>query len=177
MFGFLFKRKPAEPSPPSSPVPAPAAEVAPGTHLHFDPGLVAELKADHGQLVALFQQVGESAVRRDSQALAERLTRFGDSLRGHVLKENVRLYVYLKHSLQSDENSLAVMQEFAREMHQIGQAVTGFLQKYTQVSQWDDAQWDVFDRDLGAVGKVLTRRIETEENTLYPLYMPPGQYG
>lgn len=179
MFDFLFKRKTAAPAPVAEPVKEPvqvASDVAPGTHLHYDPQLVHELLADHGRLVELFQDVSRLAQQRDSEALTEQLARFGDNLRGHVLKENVRLYVYLRHSLQADEDSLAIMQEFAHEMHQIGRAVSDFLRKYTQVPHWDDSQWAVFDRDLSAVGKVLTRRIQTEENTLYPLYLPPGDY-
>lgn len=177
MFEFLFKRKQAAPV--AAPAPAKATEardVAPGTQLHFNPELIVELKADHHRLVALFSELVDTARQRASQPLTERLALFGDSLRGHVLKENVRLYVYLKHNLQSDEDSLAIMQEFAHEMHQIGRAVTDFLHRYTKVEQWDDAQWAVFSRDLDAIGKVLTRRIETEENTLYPLYLPPSNY-
>lgn len=178
MFEFLFRRRHSESPHAAEPRKERdvSAEVAPGTHLHYDPRLVTELSADHVSLLSLFKEIAALAERRDSSALTDRLTRFGDLLRGHVLKENVRLYVYLKHTLQSDEDSLAIMQQFAQEMHHIGRAVTDFLQKYHEVEEWDASQWAVFARDLGNVGKVLSRRIETEENTLYPLYLPPGDY-
>ena len=151
--------------------------IAPGTNIRFDPKLVSELKVDHGQLVSQFQEIVATTGKRDNDLLVKQFAKFGSTLRGHILKENVRFYVYLKSSLQSDESSLSIMQEFAQEMQQIGRAVTDFLHKYTSVAKWDEAQWAVFERDLNAVGQVLTSRIETEENTLYPLYLPPGNYG
>lgn len=156
--------------------PASAAGNAPGTSIRYDAKLVDELKSDHGNLISLFTEIVKTSAKRDDNLLVTQLNNFGFSLRGHILKENVRFYVYLRSSLQADESSLSIMQEFAQEMQQIGRAVTDFLHKYTNVAQWDDAQWAVFERDLHAVGGVLTKRIETEENTLYPLYLPPGSY-
>jgi len=173
MFDFLFKQRKDDAD---NPLENDSATIAPGTNIHYDPKLVAELKSDHGDLISLFTDIATTAEQRDSDLLTRQLAKFGTMLRGHILKENVRFYVYLKASLRSDESSLSIMQEFAVEMQQIGRAVTDFLHKYTTVPHWDDAQWAVFERDLNAVGGVLTKRIETEENTLYPLYMPPGSY-
>jgi hypothetical protein len=36
--------------------------------------------------------------------------------------------------------------------------------------------WQSFQQEVGGIGKVLTKRIETEENILYPLYLPPQEY-
>lgn len=172
MFDFLFGHKHSE----ADEAAAKKTAIAPGNGINYDANLVAELKADHGLLVALFSGIVSTTAQRDDKMLAEQLNAFGQKLRGHLLKENVRFYVYLKNSLQSDENSLAIMQDFAREMQQIGRAVTDFLNKYTRVAQWDDAQWAVFERDLNGVGRVLTQRIESEEGTLYTLYLPPSGY-
>ncbi|MBI5329194.1 MAG: hemerythrin domain-containing protein [Betaproteobacteria bacterium] len=174
MFDFLFRRKTETPAP--APASTPAADVAPGTHLHYDPHLTPELLADHKALLGQFGAVLSATGKRDSSAVIELLNRFGDDLRGHILKENIRLYVYLKHSLQNDEDSLEIMQGFSREMHQIGRAVTDFLHRYTHENTWDEAHWVVFERDLKGVGGVLGKRIQTEESVLYPLYLPPTDY-
>lgn len=176
MLKFLFGKKQDESSLASEPANTKSGGIAPGTNIHFDPELVSELESDHAQLISLFTEIVETTGQRNGNRLVVQLNKFGNTLRGHILKENVRFYVYLKFSLQSDESSLAIMQEFAQEMQKIGRAVTDFLYKYTTVAKWDEAQWAIFDRDLHAVGKVLTNRIETEENTLYPLYLPPGSY-
>lgn len=174
MFDFLFRRK-AESAPPTPP--AQTEPSAPGTRLHYDAALVEELLADHKALLAQFGAILKATTRRDNATVITSLIDFGDHLRGHILKENVRLYVYLKHSLETDEDSLEIMHGFSREMHQIGRAVTDFLHRYTHETIWDDAHWVVFERDLKAVGGVLGKRIQTEEGVLYPLYLPPASYG
>ena len=178
MFDFLFRRKPETPAaqPVPAPAPAPASNVAPGTHLQHDATLVPELLGDHKSLLGQFKEIVQATGQRDSAAVVAQLSRFGDDLRGHILKENIRLYVYLKHSLQSDEDSLEIMHGFSREMHQIGRAVTDFLHRYTHEGVWDEVHWVVFERDLKAVGGVLVKRIQTEESLLYPLYLPPEHY-
>lgn len=175
MFDFLFGHKQNETGQADNTA-AQKNTNSPGTGINYDPNLVAELKSDHGQLISLFTRIVATSSQRNDQLITEQLNEFGQKLRGHLLKENVRFYVYLKNSLQADENSMSIMQDFSHEMQQIGRAVTDFLHKYTNVPQWDEAQWAVFDRDLGSVGKVLTRRIESEEDTLYTLYLPPSNY-
>lgn len=180
MFDFLFRRKPATPIPAAIPAASPSAPEpisAPGTRLHYDARLVEELLADHKGLMAQFGTILHATGKRDSETVVSSLIDFGDHLRGHIFKENVRLYVYLKHSLEADEDSLEIMHGFSREMHQIGRAVTDFLHRYTHETVWDDAHWVVFERDLKAVGGVLGKRIQTEEGVLYPLYLPPASYG
>ncbi|HEY6095780.1 MAG TPA: hemerythrin domain-containing protein [Gallionellaceae bacterium] len=171
MFDFLFGRKESETNE-TAETARKDAPAAPGNGISYDPNLIAELKLDHSHLLSLFANIISTTNQRNEKLLVEQLNEFGQKLRGHLLKENVRFYVYLKNSLRSDENSLAIMQDFSHEMQQIGRAVTDFLHKYISVPQWDDAQWAVFDRDLNAVGKVLGRRIESEEDTLYTLYLP-----
>lgn len=175
MFEFLFGRKQNETTQPEDTV-TQKKPGSPGTGIDYDPNLIAELKSDHAQLISLFTKIVSTTSQRNDQLLIKQLNEFGQKLRGHLLKENVRFYVYLKNSLQSDENSLRIMQDFSHEMQLIGRAVTDFLHKYTNVPQWDDAQWAVFERDLKSVGNVLTQRIESEEGTLYTLYLPPGTY-
>ena len=113
MFDFLFKKNKAEDAPIET-----EEGIAPGTNIRFDPKLVSELKSDHQKLVKLFTELVSIAGQRDSQLLTKNLSNFGSLLRGHILKENVRLYVYLKSSLQADEDSLGIMQGFSQEMNQ-----------------------------------------------------------
>jgi DNA polymerase/3'-5' exonuclease PolX len=93
-----------------------------------------------------------------------------------LLKENVRFYVYLQHSLEGDAENAAIMHEFRREMQHIGKAVADFLHKYTTEGEWDGMMWQSFQQEVGGIGKVLVKRIQTEENVLYPLYLPVQDY-
>lgn len=173
MFGYLFGRNKGGTSP--SEQPEATAEETATTGIRYDPSLISELKSDHGRLVSLFQDIAAITNKRDARLLTRQLDEFGDKLREHLLKENVRFYVYLKSSLPPDGSNLATSQTFAREMQQIGRVVTNFLHKYTSIGQWEDGHWPAFESELAAIGRVLTQRIESEEGTLYPLYLPPGE--
>jgi hemerythrin-like domain-containing protein len=103
------------------------------------------------------------------------LQEFGSLLQGHLLKENIKLYVYLQHALANDPDNAALMQGFRKEMNGISRTVTRFLKHYGE-ENWDRQRQEKFGHDLQAIGEVLVKRIETEESVLYPLYMAPGSY-
>lgn len=165
MFGFFKKRKKAEVS----------EGTAPGTQIHYHSDLVPELHEDHQQLLKLFGEISEANQERDYGRLARVLDEFGSLLRGHLLTENVKLYVYLQHALANDPDNNVLMQEFRTEMHGISKVVTKFLREYSK-GEWNDQRHDRFSAELGKIGEVLVKRIETEEQVLYPLYMPPESY-
>lgn len=182
MFEFLWKSK-AQPAPSEAPKQAepprqPQAQqgTAPDTHLHYDPNLVPSLVVDHKTLLWIFGEIGAAIDQKNRALVQERLGNFGDALRGHLLKENVRFYVYLQHSLKADPDNAAIMHDFRKEMQQIGKAVADFLHKYTAEGEWDEAMWKSFQEQIDGIGKVLVKRIKTEEDVLYPLYFPPEDY-
>lgn len=174
MFEFLWGKKKHE-----EPKAAAPQGVAPGSQLHYDPNLVTGLIEDHHTLLGIFTQVIHAMDEKDMALVKEKLTELGDALRGHLLKENIRFYVYLQHSLEDDAENAAIMHEFRNEMQHIGKAVADFLLKYTAENDgwvWDEKMWQNFQEEIGGIGKVLTKRIQTEENILYPLYLPPAEY-
>ncbi|MBZ0126685.1 MAG: hemerythrin HHE cation-binding protein [Rhodocyclales bacterium] len=175
MFDFLFRKgKSVEASPAAvAPPPAPATpeKAAPGTAIRFHPELVAELKHDHQVLLTLFASIQSAFKEGRLQAVVEHLEAFRTSIQSHLLKENVRLYIYLEHQLAGDETSHQLIHDFRHEMDGIGKAVVAFLAKYKDLSV-DGNLVASFGRDLEAVGKVLVDRIQREEETLYPLYAP-----
>lgn len=175
MFDFLFRKgKSAEASPAAvAPPPASATpeKAAPGTAIRFHPELVAELKHDHQVLLTLFASIQSAFKEGRLQAVVEHLEAFRTSIQSHLLKENVRLYIYLEHQLAGDETSHQLIHDFRHEMDGIGKAVVAFLAKYKDLSV-DGNLVASFGRDLEAVGKVLVDRIQREEETLYPLYAP-----
>lgn len=176
MFDFLFRKgKSVEPNPaavaPAPPAPATPEKAAPGTAIRYHPGLVAELKHDHQVLLTLFASIQAAFKEGRLQAVVEHLEAFRTSIQSHLLKENVRLYIYLEHQLAGDATSHQLIHDFRHEMDGIGKAVVGFLAKYKDLSV-DGNLVASFGRDLEAVGKVLVDRIQREEATLYPLYAP-----
>lgn len=100
---------------------------------------------------------------------ASLLEKFRVRLQGHLLTENVRLYIYLEHQLAGDPSSFALIHEFRQEMDGIGKALAAFLRKYQNLAA-EPGLAPAFVDELAGVGKVLVERIQREEATLYPLY-------
>jgi len=174
MFG-LFKRLKHRKSEAPSSAKESSEGTAPGTEIHYHRDLVPELLNDHQILLKRFGEIAEAERRGEFHRLPGLLEEFGSLLRGHLLKENVKLYIYLQHALANDPDNAALIQGFRTEMHGISRTVTKFLKHYGQ-KEWDGQRREQFGADLDKIGEVLVRRIQTEEEVLYPLYLPPESY-
>jgi len=148
---------------------------ADGTEISYRPQLVEELKRDHRQLEFSFGALVAAHREGDFDACVDKLKRFTSILRAHLLKENLHLYVYLKHALRSDSEATALMNSMRIEMQHIGKTLNAFATEYVS-SPWDEAKRYQLGIDLHKIAGVLKQRIATEESTLYPLYMPPDRY-
>lgn len=176
LFDFLFgKKKTPEADPQAAdaaPLPTTAAErAAPGTTINFSADLVPQLKADHQALLATFGQIKQAHEAGKLAEVSAGLEHFRSQMMAHLLKENVRFYIYLEHALAADPASQGLVHEFRQEMNGIGKAVMAFLDKYRQIAI-DTSLAGSFGADLSSVGSVLVQRIHNEEEALYPLYLP-----
>ncbi|SCZ58485.1 hemerythrin domain-containing protein [Thiohalomonas denitrificans] len=169
MFGLFKKNEPTEPDAEASS--SEAFPTAPGTEIRYSPELVEKLKEDHKDLIELYGQIAEEFAQADYKAVSQSLARFRGLLQGHLLTENVRLYIYLDRQFAHDDTKSELIRKFRREMDGIGRAATNFLRKYEAIGVNTELA-DAFKRDFNEVGQVLVQRIEREESTLYPLYMP-----
>lgn len=159
---MLFKKKPA-----AQPEYAPA----PGTEIRYSPELIPQLLDDHAFLYKTYEKIQQCFAQKDYRSVAKLLGEFRSTLQGHVLKENVRLYIYLERTLGRHPTSGELIQEFRREMDGIARTVMTFLKKYEALDV-DRNLAASFKQDFTALGELLTQRLKREEGTLYPLYMP-----
>ncbi|MBW7903236.1 MAG: hemerythrin domain-containing protein [Rhodocyclaceae bacterium] len=173
LFDRLFGKREAAPAtaagPPAPAAPPRQATAAPGTSIHYHAGLIDKLTGDHRTLLRLFGDTQAAALAGDVALAAARLEEFRAALQDHLLTENIRLYVYLEHTLAADAQSHALIHGFRHEMDGIGRAVVGFLDKYRDLAAHPERAAE-FAEDLAGIGKVLVERIRREEETLYPLY-------
>lgn len=144
---------------------------APGTSIRYSADLVERLVRDHRLMLERFTAISEAAHAGRLDEVVPLLERFRVDLHAHLLVENVRLYVYLEHTLADDPVSHALMHEFRHDMDDIGKKVVAFLARYVRLGE-DPALAHSFVADLERVGSVLVDRIQREEDTLYPLYAP-----
>jgi hypothetical protein len=142
-----------------------------GFGITYDPELVPALKHDHTKLVQLFGQVGDEAGRGDFSEIPQMLMAFKVHLEGHLIAENVRFYNYVENAMQGDAENTALIRSFRREMNAIARGVVDFVKKY-QLVHFDETLREEFMEDYRTVGGLLAQRIEREESSLYPLYIP-----
>lgn len=175
MFGFLFRKstRPDVSEKASREEPSRAGEgaSAPGTTIRYSADLIGRLKGDHARLLAVFARIQQAFEQQDLASVSRALAEFRAAIQGHLLAENVRLYIYLEHQLADDGASSELIRGFRHEMDGIGKAVMSFLNKYKNIAA-EPMLAESFGGDLAAVGEVLVSRIEREEATLYPLYVP-----
>jgi hypothetical protein len=144
---------------------------APGTAIHHDPRLIHTLKDDHRLLLDIYKAIDTARAEGNLLTVQTRLGQFRMVLQDHLLKENIRLYVYLEHVLKGDAVSHELMHEFRHEMDGIGRVVVGFLTKYREIGIHPELAAE-FGKDFAAIGEALVGRIRREEDTLYPMYAP-----
>lgn len=149
--------------------------VAPNTQITYDPELIDRLKNQHQELIALYTKIKEADESLDYDVVRSTLTEFKNLFHSHILLENVKLYIYLKHVFAADEDSSAIAMEMRKEMGSIGKVVNQFIQKYT-APVWTDVMKISFADELEIIGAALVDRINMEEESLYTLYYPPDMY-
>lgn len=146
---------------------------APGTSIRYSAALVERLVRDHRGMLERFGAIRSAARAGRFDEVVPLLERFRVDLHGHLLVENVRLYVYLEHTLADDPVSHALMHEFRHDMDGIGKEVVAFFARHDRLGD-DPALAGTFPADLERVGALLVDRIQREEEILYPLYAPPA---
>lgn len=146
------------------------------TEIAYHENLLSKFNSDHQKLLRLFNETAKAAESSNESLTKTRLRQFSSVLQGHVLEENVKLYVYLDHALKNDKRNHEVIIKYKSEMQSISKLVNKFVLKYVQLTEWEKHKWESFESELKSLGDALVARIESEESILYPLYLPPAEY-
>ncbi len=175
MFAFIsdfFKGRPKEEEQPKLSQVKRNSEAQKERTINYDPALIDTLKKDHSKLVSLYGQMWkEGFEKKDYKRLSSIIAEFKAGFQSHLLKENVKFYVYLEQSLSDDLHTLQVVKDFRSDMNDIANAVIQFCKKYQHQAYTLEMEQE-FERDYVKIGEVLTRRVSMEENELYLLYQP-----
>jgi regulator of sigma D len=160
-------------SPRGQPAASGEARLRPGRALTYDPDLVKSLKDDHQALVQIFQRIDTACRALEFAECKEALRHFRSRFTDHLIVENTRFYLYVKHAMEaSDPASAEIARGFQQEMSQIAKVVTSFADKYS--GDEEVLKSAAFAQELQGIGGALAERIEREEKALYPLYVPMG---
>lgn len=151
--------------------PEPPRPVKPAA-IGYDPKLIDSLQAEHARLGALFERIGKHDKAGEYAQVRSLLAHFKSSLQAHILTENVRFYSYLENALSSDAEDARTIHDFRRDMNTIARDVVGFVKTWQNSDFATTAERQQFSADYKKVGELLEQRLDSEENSLYPLYQP-----
>lgn len=137
--------------------------------IRYDSNLIRDMLEDHRTLLAIYGSLVKSVEARDELAFYVKLGEFKSILVAHLLKEAVKLYIYLRQSLKDDENAYQLVTTYKSEMDGISRVVMKFVDDYSEKSLIgvDYAQLSIRIKEIGWL---LGDRIRREESELYPLY-------
>ena len=142
------------------------------TNISYKPQLIENLKADHLNLLDIYNDIKLASENNDFKTVEDYLIIFRNELEDHLLKENINLYIYLSHLLKNDPSNSGVIAGFRKEMDAIASIVLKFLVKYESIVT-DEGLQEGFAKEFDVIGEVLGTRIQREESTLYTLYSKP----
>lgn len=127
--------------------------------------LIDELKRDHIEIDAMLAKVRDSKISH--QEAHRILIAAKVKLLAHLKKEDLQLYPVLNKEAVNDAALKRSVEFYAKDMQEITAEAVAFFDKYSPA----DAAIDIeFARAFGKLYSILSRRLRSEESTLYPAY-------
>lgn len=124
----------------------------------------------HNELVACVTEISgylnPAALKTDAKPVRMALAKLAGKLKIHLATEDSVLYPRLLKS--SDEKVRNLAQKYISEMGSISSAFESYVNKWNSVSTISNSP-DEFIKDTKDVFAVLAKRVEKENNELYPL--------
>ncbi|HET7266838.1 MAG TPA: hemerythrin domain-containing protein [Oleiagrimonas sp.] len=148
----------------------------PSTHgnstIRYDNTLLDTLHDHHARLGVTFARIRTEFDQGHAAETRKLLTQFKSSLQAHVMTENVRFYTYITQLTESDPETRRTMFDFRRDMNRISRQVIEFVKKW-QSSAFDSVnERQQFAADYDMIKELLAQRFDSEEDHLYPMYVP-----
>jgi len=130
--------------------------------------LTQKFQKDHKDLVSQITSITKAVSEDKIHKAKQELKKFKLAILGHFMEEDIKLYWYLKNYYKDYETTMDTIEEFEKSMKVVQRDLLHFLDYYSR----EDIKIDyTFDRKFDSIVDFLSKRIETEENTLYTLYI------
>ena len=132
--------------------------------------LIVQLKQQHIEILRFFESIKSDLFRGNvkDNYLIEDLRELKDFLIGHLTLEDKMLYPALEKS-KSDE-ARKIGKKFSTEMLGISKVAIKFFEEYLAMSLNDLLKSAKFKKDAGLIIVAVKKRVDVEENILYPAY-------
>lgn len=137
--------------------------------IQYNANLVQEMLDDHRALLSIYGDLVKAVDNKDGSVFKLTLVRFKSMLVAHLLKEAVKLYIYLRQKFRGDEGVYHLVTSYKNEMDGISRVAMSFVDEYT-AKPIHEIDFFQLSARLREIGLVLGDRIRREEMELYPLY-------
>jgi len=136
--------------------------------LPYDTKLIKRFHKDHEKLIKTVTKIVTAVKANEITKVKALLGQFKIELLGHFMEEDIKLYRYLKKYYHDEEEITQTIKMFEESIKEIQRDVVAFLDHYAK----EDTAFDkYFHERLQEIVKALQTRIETEEKSLYTLYI------
>lgn len=127
--------------------------------------LIDDLKREHADIASMLERVRDSNI---TNAEAHRLLMSAQqAFLAHLKKEDLQLYPALKKAALDDPAVKRTAEFYIQDMEEISKEATSFFAKYSR----DDSPIDIeFARAFGRLFATFSRRMRSEESSLYKVY-------
>lgn len=127
--------------------------------------LIDELKRDHVEIETMLAKVRDNGIT--SNEAHKILIAARSKLLAHLKKEDIQLYPVLNKEAVNDVTLKRSVEFYAKDMDQITADAVAFFDKYSPA----DAPIDIeFAKAFGRLYSTISRRLRSEEGTLYQAY-------
>ena len=131
--------------------------------------LISQLKKEHVEIMHGFESIkSEIAEGKPGDAdLINELRELKNILVGHLDLEDKMLYPGL---VKAGGEAKELGEKFSEEMLGISKTALAFFGKYMSETIGDLLQSSEFRKELDGIIQAVTKRVDAEENTLFPAY-------
>ncbi len=137
-----------------------------------NPSLIYQLKNDHKKLFNIYSELYNLFINDDKHDIVvEKLIQLKVMLDMHISFEDTLLYSYLNSKYRNINDKLSFINNAQKEMENIIKVALKFIDDCSNSELYNEHR-DRFKKELKLIGDILVKRVEFEEDRLYPLYVP-----
>ena len=139
--------------------------------ISYSEHLIPTLQHEHQELVNLYGKINYFLNTHDFKEIDQILGTLKTEFSQHIMQENVSFYCYLEQQCSNDPQQMETIRNYRKEMNGISHAFLKFIKKW-QNTVINTETLSEFRNEYDSIGSVLARRINSEEDHLYPMYQP-----
>ena len=137
----------------------------------YNHSLIGQLENDHRKIMDIYEEI-KAHFHEDANHLKikEKLHKLKTMLQMHIDFEDSLLYPYLSSGYRNDGENMTFIEKANAEMLELASNAFKFISDCTDEMLFAQNR-EKFKEDFSAIGEILSKRIEFEETSLYPLYV------